>query len=379
MVHLESYQSIGATHGLPFAHRFLAEVSDDLRDGGTIVARVGDAAFAILCTADTFDGTEMHRKLTRPRQIDGYNITTMATCAIVDLSEIEPDPAVVMGAARSALLHLRHTQRGVCRHYDSGFRAAVERQNMLQAALHGAAASGEGLAVHLQPKATLSSGEVTGAEALLRWTLEGEPVSPAEFIPIAEAGEVIKALTGFVIRQVGEWARARKGPKPLPVAVNLSVAELNEADAAEHILTAVGDAGLDPETIEFEVTEGIGVGKRALAQEQILALSGAGFRISLDDFGTGYSSLSQFDRLPIDMIKIDRSFVSGLDASTARMSLAAVVLGMTQNLNVDCVAEGIETEEQKQALIFLGCKTGQGYLLGRPTPIEDFDAVFVEG
>tara|TARA_E500000305_G_scaffold106129_1_gene104344 strand:- start:290 stop:2479 length:2190 start_codon:yes stop_codon:yes gene_type:complete len=377
IANIDSYQSIVATYGFTLAHKYLFDIYEELKSSRTYVARVGDGIFAVLGQSDDLDETALLEALTRLRLIDGIEITTSATTAILDLADIEPDPAEVLKTAKSALQHVRQTARGKVLRYDRRMRAETDRRDRLQAELRRVAGTGEGLSVHLQPKVVLLTGEAKGAEALLRWTLEGEPISPAEFIPIAESIGLVEPLTGFVVHEVGKWSKGRQSDIPVPVAVNLSMADLNRPEFSSRLLREVSAAGLGPDAVEFEVTEGIAMRKGVWAQAQIRALADAGFRISLDDFGTGYSSLSQFDRLPIDMIKIDRSFVSALKPSTARESLASVVLGMTQVLDVDCVAEGIETEEQKQALIFLGCTTGQGYLLGYPTPIEDFDGAFV--
>ena len=377
IANIDSYQSIVATYGFTLSHQYLVDIYEELKNSKTYVARIGDGIFAVLGRSGDIDESALLEALTRPRLIEGVEITTSATSAILDLADIEPDPSAVLKIARAALQHVRQTARGKVLRYDRRMRAETDRRDWLQAELRRVAGNGEGLSVHLQPKVALLTGEVKGAEALLRWTLGDEAISPAEFIPIAESIGLVAPLTDFVIQEVGKWVKGRQPDSPVPVAVNLSMADLNRPEFSSRLLREVAAAGLGPDAVEFEVTEGIAMHKGAWAQTQIRALADEGFRISLDDFGTGYSSLRQFDSLPIDMIKIDRSFVSALKTSTARESLASVVLGMTQVLDVDCVAEGIETEEQKQALIFLGCKTGQGYLLGYPTPIEGFDAAFV--
>ena len=374
---IDSYQPIVATYGFILAHQYLVDIYNELKTSKTFVARVGDGTFAVLGLSDEIDETVLQRALSRTRQIDGIELTTSATSAIIELADIEPDPAAVLKMGKSTLHHIRQTGQGKVSRYDQNMRAETDRRGWLQAELRRAVGTADGFSVHLQPKVALLTGATKGAEALLRWTLNGEHISPAEFIPIAESIGLVEPLTGFVIQEVGKWVKGRQSDIPVPVAVNLSMEDLNRQGFSSRLLQKMGAVGLGPDAIEFEVTEGIAMHKGGWAQTQVRALADEGFRISLDDFGTGYSSLSQFDRLPIDMIKIDRSFVSALEPATARESLASVVLGMTQILDVDCVAEGIETEEQKLALIFLGCKTGQGYLLGRPTPIEDFDAAFV--
>jgi EAL domain-containing protein (putative c-di-GMP-specific phosphodiesterase class I) len=142
------------------------------------------------------------------------------------------------------------------------------------------------------------------------------------------------------------------------------------------LIERVQSAELSPSTVEFEVTEGVAMQATPWAIGQLQILKNAGFRIALDDFGTGYSSLGNFGDFPIDTLKIDRSFVTPLTVATARESLAAVILAMTQTLRVGCVAEGVETDEQRQALQLLGCEVAQGYLFGKPAEIGGFDTAF---
>lgn len=379
LVNVDSFQWIVASNGIRAAHQFLNMVYAALSisaDGRLFVARIADATFALLGDRGAIDDKLVPAVFAEPFQVGSAQIATTATTALLDLPDLDGDAHAILRTAGSALLHIKQTQRGKAVTYDASMRERGARHYRLQTALRSAVEHCDGLAVHLQPKCDLAVGTVVGAEALVRWTHHGEAIGPGEFIPIAEAAGLMPRLTEFVIESVGLRA-ATVGAKALgPVAVNLSMVELNMPGFAERLLRIVRNANLSPDTIDFEVTEGIAMRDKPWAVQQLQALRDEGFRIALDDFGTGYSSLGNFDKLPIDTLKIDRSFVTRLDVHTARHSLAAVVLAMTQTLEVDCVAEGIETEAQKQALAFLGCKVGQGYLLGRPTAIGDFDRAF---
>ena len=379
LVSADSFPSVVAEYGPRIAHRFLGKVYEMLANssGTQDVARVGDDTFAILGDRNAFDAHAVPAAVARPFRIHGIDIATTATAAVIDLADLKPDISIIMRLSNSALMHVKRTQPGKSVMYDASLRNDVERRSTLQAALKRAVKNGDGFAVHMQPKVDLGSREIIGAEALLRWKHKDENVSPAEFIPIAESVGLTEELTEFVIQTVGRWTNGRNGAKPCPVAVNLSMLDLNTPGFAERLLAQVAAAGLSAETVDFEVTEGIAMQDAPWAIEQVQALKDAGFGISLDDFGTGYSSLGHFHRLPIDTLKIDRSFVTPLDVRTARASLAAVILSMTEALNVDCVAEGIETAEQEQALAFLGCRVGQGYLFGKPVDIAAFDEEFM--
>ncbi|HEY4357535.1 MAG TPA: EAL domain-containing protein [Acidobacteriaceae bacterium] len=382
LVSVDSFQTTAAAYGSRVANDLLSEVYEKLAGNGPgerTVARMGDSSFALLGPREALDESFLQAVFALPYNLNGVEITTAATAAIVELDELAGDPATAMQAANAALWHVQKAQPGKFTQYDAALRAAVERRLQLQKDLRAAVESGEGLSVAMQPKFNLVTREVVGAEALARWMLDGEAIPPVEFIPVAESAGVMHRLTEFMVQSVGAWTKTREGQPPLQVAVNLSMIDLNNPGFAERLLRAIAAAGLSPETIAFEVTEGVAMQETPWAIEQLRTLRAEGFQIALDDFGTGYSSLSHFSKLPVNVLKIDRSFVSALDPETADNSLAAVVIAMTRALNVDCVAEGIETEEQREMLTTLGCTLGQGYLLGRPVPIGDFAEKFLKG
>jgi EAL domain-containing protein (putative c-di-GMP-specific phosphodiesterase class I)/GGDEF domain-containing protein len=381
LMSVDSYDSIVAVHGPHTAHLLLRAVYRTLmEDGGEglIAARIGDDTFALLGDPESLDAGLVGRAIAKPYTIEGIEIAVSATATLINLADVATDPAEAMRSASSALLHVERTHRGQVLPYNTSMRADVDRRFGLLTALRRVVNSGEGLWVALQPKVHLGTRRVVGAEALLRWTRDGEAISPAEFIPIAESGGLTQALTDFVVDAVGRWTRARTGQMPLPIAINLSMADLNNPGFARRLLTRVADAELTPETVEFEVTEGVVMQNAMWAISQLQALKSEGFKIALDDFGSGYSSLGYFDRLPIDTLKIDRVFITPLTVATARHSLAAIAVNMASIYNVGCVAEGVETAEQCQILEFLGCPVAQGFFLGRPIPIGEFAAKFLE-
>lgn len=379
LMSIDSYDTIVAVHGPHIAHMLLRAVYRTLMQdsNGLIAARIGDDTFALLGDADSLDAELVSRAIDKPYTIEGIEIAISATATLINLAEVATDPSEAMRSASSALLHVERTHRGQVLPYNTSMRADVDRRFGLLTALRRAVNSGEGLYVALQPKIHLGSRRVVGAEALLRWTRGDEAVSPSEFIPIAESGGLTQQLTDFVVDTVGRWARARTGHPPMPIAINLSMADLNNPGFARRLLGRVALAELTPETIEFEVTEGVVMQNAMWAISQLQALKSEGFKIALDDFGSGYSSLGYFDRLPIDTLKIDRAFVAPLTVASARHSLAAIAVNMASVYNVSCVAEGVETAEQCQLLEFLGCPVAQGFFLGRPVPIDEFAARFL--
>jgi EAL domain-containing protein (putative c-di-GMP-specific phosphodiesterase class I)/DNA-binding NarL/FixJ family response regulator len=382
LVHLESHASIVAGYGLRIARNYLRAIYAALADyemGALVVAMIGDGTFALIGEKTHLDPARLHALATAAYTTDGVEIASTATAALLDLDAAPgEDTAATMRALASALQHVRRTRRNESVVFDATMRAESDRRFTLLHEMKRAAPNGEGFAVHLQPKVNIASGDVIGAEALLRWRYDGRSVSPVEFIPIAEATGLTEPLTDFVVAEIGRWTRARvaAGAAALPVAVNLSPIDLGRQGFAARLIERVHGAGLSPATIEFEMTEGVAMQATPWAIGQLQILKNAGFRIALDDFGTGYSSLGNFGDFPIDTLKIDRSFVTPLTVATARESLAAVILAMTQTLRVGCVAEGVETDEQRQALRFLGCEVAQGYFFGKPAEIGEFDAAF---
>lgn len=378
LISIGSFQSIVAAYGTHVANRLLVDIHVRLSEliPGATLAIVGEATFGLIADRDLLDPDLIARTFARPFEVGEVELVPTATSAIMDLDELPDDAANAHRIATTALFHIRQAHVGESVVYGAVMQKQVERKRVLQVGLKEALANGQGFDVHLQPKVDLSSGAVLGAEALLRWRWEGEAVSPAEFIPIAEVSGLTQSLTDLVFERVARWLHSHDGSARLPVAINLSMADLNRPGFAAWVMRRLKDLDMSPTDLEFEVTEGIAMQNAMRAVHQVSQLHRAGFRIALDDFGTGYASLGHFRRLPIDTLKIDRSFVSLLDAGSARRSLAAIVIMMTDALNVDCVAEGIETDDQKQALLSIGCRIGQGFLLGRPTPIDQFDQTF---
>jgi EAL domain-containing protein (putative c-di-GMP-specific phosphodiesterase class I) len=217
------------------------------------------------------------------------------------------------------------------------------------------------------------SGEIVGFEALVRWHHpERGVVSPADFIPVAEQSGLIVPLGQAVLSRACEEAagwnrdRAAAGKEPLRVAVNFAPRQLSHPRAVEAVVETLERTGLPPELLCVEITESALVDDAAATLGTLLQLKEIGVTLALDDFGTGYSSLTYVRRFPIDTLKIDRSFVDGIVASTEDHAIVTAVLEMGRALGVHVVAEGVETEEQADALRTLGCKLAQGYLFSRP-------------
>ncbi|WP_176086085.1 EAL domain-containing protein [Martelella sp. HB161492] len=377
-IKVSAFQPLVAAFGRSTAIQLMQEAYqrlDRLGQGYCRISLVAEGALGIIDEERRMTPEGLAEAMNRPYRIDDVELAPQPTSVIVPLSQLPADPVQASRSAAAAFIHVRQNNQGQHVLYDAEKHQAVLRQQMLQMALKDHTRAFAGFEVFLQPKVNLENRLICGAEALLRWTLDGKSVSPAEFIPIAETIGMTRPLTDFVLTQIAQWAGIRRaaGLRLPPVAVNLSMADLNIPAFAEWLIARVHTLGLSPDLLEFEVTEAVAM-HETVATRQIEQLSAHGFRISLDDFGTGYSSLGYFDSLPISTIKIDRRFIGTLTVESVYQNLSAVIIAMTERLGVDCVAEGIETEEQLEALKLLGCRTGQGYLFGRPEPIDSFSS-----
>ncbi|AJY46587.1 EAL domain-containing protein [Martelella endophytica] len=370
------FQGLIAAYGRPVAIQLMQEAYsrlDGLCGHRCPIAKVAEGTFGIIDRDCRLTPELLAETLSRHYAINGVDLAMQSTSVLLELRGLPADPTQIARTAAGALLHITRQRSGEHVRYDDGQRRSVEREGMLQAALKQSTDIADSFEIYLQGKVNLSDRRLCGAEALVRWTLNGEMVSPAEFIPIAERSGLTRHITETVLTHVARWSanhRTADG-RTLPVAINLSMADLNMPGFSTWLSERAKALGLTPETLEFEITEAVAM-REGVAAEQVRALSAEGYRISLDDFGVGYASLSHFHRLPISTLKIDRSFINGLSVETAPRNLSSVIVAMTERLGVDCVAEGIETEGQLRALLLIGCRTGQGYLFGRPAPPERF-------
>jgi EAL domain-containing protein (putative c-di-GMP-specific phosphodiesterase class I) len=232
------------------------------------------------------------------------------------------------------------------------------------------------LGLYFQPIVSLETGEVRGAEALVRWIHPVDGVLyPAEFVATAEGGGLIGALTEKVLREatahLKEWAPLLN-EKEFFLGVNVSAADIADDEFVARVDAALRHASVPPSLLTIELTETAVLADVERAAASLVRLRNLGLSVALDDFGTGYASLAVLRELPVDVMKIDQSFVSGLpdnhDAAVVRL-----ILGLAEELGLRVTAEGVETEEQRKVLFDLGCRTGQGYLFGAPLTAEDFE------
>jgi len=235
--------------------------------------------------------------------------------------------------------------------------------------------------LHYQPVIELATTRMTGVEALVRWLEpDGTMVPPAEFIPLAEELGLIETIGDWVVNelvyQAGAW---RDLGIDIDIGFNLSPRQFWQPDLEERILAKIRDGGIDPARITVEVTESSAMMDPDRAQEILWNLHRAGLQIAIDDFGTGYSSLSRLREVPVEVLKIDRSFVSGVDLDPQAASIVSAFIELASGLGMTTLAEGIETVGELEFLISRGCQLGQGFLFSRPVPPEEIIAFALGG
>jgi Amt family ammonium transporter len=278
----------------------------------------------------------------------------------------------VVRDAHAALSFARVQGRGTVAVFDASIRDRTIERIEIEKSLHRALRNGE-FRVHYQPLVRFDGAAVIGFEALLRWEHpERGLVGPLDFIPVAEETGLIVPIGEWVLHEVcaqaAVWSASMPDAEPLVVSVNLSARQLAHPDLVGTIAAAIGRSGIDPATLLVEVTESTLMSDPELAATILHALRAIGVRIAVDDFGTGHSSLGYLKQLPVDCLKIDRSFVSGLGVDPDDRAIVAAVVSMGHALGLTVTAEGVETPQQLDELERLGCDVGQGFYFAKPQP-----------
>jgi diguanylate cyclase (GGDEF)-like protein/PAS domain S-box-containing protein len=385
-IDIDHFKVINDSLGHALGDRLLQGIGERIRAAvrpGDVVGRFGGDEFVVLCERlDRPDDavTIAHRidiTLQMPFVIDGQEIHTGVSIGIAFVDPVEPDPQAVLRDADTAMYRAKSDGRGRWVIFDDELRhQAVERQRIetaLRQTRHG-----EELELHYQPVVDLSDGRVVGVEALVRWRRDGRLVPPAEFVPVAEETGLIVPIGDWVLReacmQVARWQEL-EGWGELQLAVNVSARQLQHPGFVTAVAAIMHDAGLRPGTLSIELTESVVLEDVAQSRERLDELRGLGVSVAVDDFGTGYSSLTYLHQLPIDVVKLDRSFVAGVGSGRPDTAIVTAVVDLASALGLTSVAEGIENELQLRALRALGCTQGQGYLLARPAPADEVRAL----
>jgi diguanylate cyclase (GGDEF)-like protein len=350
--------------------RRLASVSH-----GAFVARLGGDEFAVItptgmqpAAVETL-AERLSAALDSDIEINGNTLRVGATIGIGIYPQDGADAATLIANADAALFRAKAEMRGSIRFFEISMDKQLRERRALQQDLRSASAHGE-LALHYQPQAHIN-GDVTGFEALVRWHHPRHGlVPPGTFIPLAEESGLIISMGEWILRTA--CREAASWPRPLHIAINLSPVQFQHGDLSRLVHQVLLETGLAPSRLELEITEGVLIGDFTRAVAVLRRLKALGVRIAMDDFGTGYSSLSYLQSFPFDKIKIDQAFVANLGHSQQAATIIRAVIALGRGLNLPVVAEGVETEEQRQFLASEHCNEIQGYIVGRPQPIDEY-------
>jgi diguanylate cyclase (GGDEF)-like protein len=379
--------ALGHSAGDDLLMRIAERLDASLREVDTI-SRLGGDEFAILVEgiADMRDAQRIADRLLRslecPFYVDGEQVHISASLGIV-MAWSDYDPQAAEDVLRDAdiAMYRAKGKGGSFEFFEMPMRDQLIVRKEFERHLRGALDRGE-FALHYQPISSMSTGAIVGFEALLRWQHpERGLVSPAEFIPIAEATGLIVPIGHWVFRQAclqaKRWRSLSAAPQNLTMSVNFSITQFQQAGFVELLAVALRELGIDGKVINVEITESMLGDDPQRVLKCLSQLKALGMHVHLDDFGTGYSSLSQIRELPVDSIKIDRSFVQGLSVHNDHLELTKSIISMGHKVGLEIIAEGIETADQLATLRRLGADFGQGFYLSRPCPPEVIEAQLV--
>jgi diguanylate cyclase (GGDEF)-like protein len=379
---LDNFKTVNDSLGHAEGDRLLVEASRRLAScvrSSDLIARLGGDEFAVLVEeAESLDevlivATRIGEALSRPFMLAGKEVFVNASIGIARSQHGDGSDELVRNA--DVAMYVAKT-RGKGRHvlFEPQMHHAALERLVVEADLRRAIEH-EDFFLQYQPIVELATGDIIGAEALVRWMCRDRgTVPPGVFIPIAEETGLIVPMGRWVLRracfEAQRWTRDRG--LACRITVNLSGRQLQDAQIVDDVRQALEDSGLDPAQLVLEITESMLMHNTELSMERLVALKGLGVSLAIDDFGTGYSSLSYLQRYPIDILKIDKAFVEVIDQGGEGPVLAQAIVALGETLRMNTVAEGIETEAQRGALLGLGCELGQGYLFAPPLDAEEY-------
>jgi diguanylate cyclase (GGDEF)-like protein/PAS domain S-box-containing protein len=389
-IDLDNFKELNDTQGHDVGDQLLVEVAHRLlacvRTGDT-VARLGGDEFVVML-ANLFDteldvvpraesvATKVLASLNLPYLLNGQQYHGTASIGVTLFHGCEKSVDELLKHSDVALYQAKNSGRATLRFFDPSMQQALELRARLNKDMH-LALQAQQFQLYFQPQVD-ATGRCIGAEVLLRWEHpERGLLFPNAFISHAEESGMIADIDFWVLREACQRLQ-RWQEKPdfarIPLAVNVSAAAFMRADFVEDVLSIINRCGVEPGLLKLELTETSLVDGVDEAIGKISRLKSAGIRFSLDDFGTGYSSLSYLRQLPISQLKIDRAFVRNVVTEPGDAMIAKTIIGMAQNLGLEVVAEGVETQDQLDLLVSFGCRTFQGYLFSRPLTLWDFES-----
>ena len=381
-VNLDHFKTVNDSLGHHAGDQLLCQVAERLRQGvrdADVVARLGSDEFVVVLTdvQGGHDAATVADKLLHAMHgaftVDALPLTISPSIGIALFPEHAATADALLRCADAAMHHAKDNGRGHRQFYDPGMEASamdvLQHERLLREAI-----AHNGFVLHFQPQMRLQDGALQGFEALVRWRHpERGLVGPAEFIPFCESRGLITPIGRWVLREACRQLKAwqDQGLARVPVAVNLSALEFRQRDVAGEIAAVLQETGLAPQYLEVELTESVLMHQSGQTLETLNALKALGIGISIDDFGTGYSSLAYLKRYPIDKLKIDRSFVADTPGNADDVAIVTAIIQMARSLQIQTVAEGVETREQVDLLQRLGCHFIQGYVVAKQQDAQE--------
>jgi diguanylate cyclase (GGDEF)-like protein len=383
---LDQFKAVNDTFGHPAGDKLLKVVADRLRGlvrENDTIARTGGDEFVIVQApiTDPAEATALAERIielmSEPFDIDGHQAVIGASVGIAVGPGDGLRPDRLLRNADLALYRAKGDGRGTFRFFEPAMDLQMQTRRVMEQDMRKALPAGE-FELYYQPVLNLSSNEISGFEALIRWNHPKQGlVSPATFIPLAEEIGFIVPIGEWVIRQA--CTTAAQWPEHLHVAINISAVQFRSPGLMQVIVGALAASGLAPTRLEIEITETVLLHNRDTTLAVLHQLRALGVRIAMDDFGTGYSSLTYLQCFPFDKIKIDRSFVKDVTESTGSLNIVRAIAALAIGMGMTATAEGVETREQRDKIASEGCTEMQGFLFSRPLPILEIERLFLTG
>ena len=385
---MDRFKLVNKTFGHVTGDRLLMVIANRLqkllRELDTL-ARFGGDEFAILIEdiASLEEASSMAenvlRQLAQPFRLKKQEIFVTCSIGVVLGSSAYEHPDQVLRDADNAMYSSKEHGGDHYTVFDAGMRVLTQRRMEMELALRQAMEHGE-ITVHYQPIVSLTTGDVTGFEALARWQHPRQGlIAPSEFIPIAEETGLINELGALILRlscrRLVELTRANPDAAAPTLSVNISGRQFKRPDFVEEVAGILAETGIDPMLVKLELTESVLMDDADAAVRTIKRLKALGVKVVIDDFGTGYSSLSYIQRFPFDSLKVDRSFVGNMNEAEQNMEIVRAIIAMAHKLGLEVVAEGVELAEHRSALSDLRCESAQGFYFSKPVPGEELDTL----
>jgi PAS domain S-box-containing protein len=377
-----SQRLVACLRGVDTISRTRLSRNDELPLGDSTLARPGGDEFVVLAEElrDPSDAIRMaeriQHRLAIPFKVGNHEIVISASIGVIFSGNAGAEASDVLRDAEIAMYRAKRSGKARCEVFDSAMQSDAVKRLQLETDLRKALELDE-FRVYYQPLVSLQNTKIVGFETLSRWQRGQGIVMPGEFIQVADEIGITLAINRHLMREACEqllrWQALFPAEPPLTISANITARQFAQPDLAAQIGEILDQTGVDPSCVDLEITENVAMADAERSAVVLSELKALGVRLSIDDFGTGYSSLSRLQRFPVDVLKIDRTFISGMEHDHETHEIVRIILMLARNLGMKVVAEGIERAEHVSMLRELGCEMGQGYLFSRPV-----DAVAIE-